>query len=494
MGIPLAALAVQPPPNPIDSAAKAVALKGLLQNQQYQAQAQPIELQQRQQALEQQQQENQQRALAIKDDQTMRDLSTKYVQKDADGKMNGYDFNGFLNDARSQGVSPAKLNQMGAQQAQYAESLVHLSDQQKTNEQNKNKALYETVEGIRKLPEAQRGAALAASLPSLQKQGVDVAPLTQASKFDDASLDQFEATLGMHRQMLDDDEKRAKIEKDAAEAAKEKMEVEQGGTTEQRELNDFLKKNPNKTASDYVVWKAQHSPTVLLQGTGGGAGDPMVDMVGLGRIDLPTVLQRMQPAAKSGFISQLAAKYPQFSQAQYGVEKKVQEEFTSGDAAKNLTAFNTAISHAQQAQEAATALQNGDIKVLNRVGNALGVELGSDKVTNFNTIKSALTGEISKVFKGGQATDAEIKEVQGPFDAANSPAQLKNALNTAIHLMNSKRDALKQQYETGIQGKPNFGQAASPKQPAGATHTGIGSVDKKKHWLDASGKDLGPAE
>lgn len=30
--------------------------------------------------------------------------------------------------------------------------------------------------------------------------------------------------------------------------------------------------------------------------------------------------------------------------------------------------------------------------------------------------------------------------------------------------------------------------------PAGATHTGVGSVDKKKHWLDANGKDLGLAE
>lgn len=32
------------------------------------------------------------------------------------------------------------------------------------------------------------------------------------------------------------------------------------------------------------------------------------------------------------------------------------------------------------------------------------------------------------------------------------------------------------------------------KQPQGATHTGIGSQDKKKHWLDAQGNDLGLAE
>jgi hypothetical protein len=263
MGIPLAALAIQPPPNPIDSIQKGVALKSLLQNQQFQAQAQPLELQQRQQALVQQQQENQQRALAIKDDQTMRDLSTKYVQKDSEGKVNGYDFNGFLNDARSQGVSPARLNQMGAQQAQYSETLMKMSDQQRTQEQNKNKALYETVEGIRKLPEAQRGAALAASLPSLQKQGVDISSLSQASKFDDASLDAFEATLGMHTQMLSDAEKSAQTEKAAADAAKARMEVQQGGNAEQQKISDFVKKT-GKSPSEYPAWEAAQKAAATL--------------------------------------------------------------------------------------------------------------------------------------------------------------------------------------------------------------------------------------
>ncbi len=73
---------------------------------------------------------------------------------------------------------------------------------------------------------------------------------------------------------------------------------------------------------------------------------------------------------------------------------------------------------------------------------------------------------MSKVFKGGQATDAEIREVQQPFDSANSPAQLKGAIQNAIRLMNSKRDALKQQYEAGRQGQPNFG-GSQPSQAGG---------------------------
>jgi hypothetical protein len=50
------------------------------------------------------------------------------------------------------------------------------------------------------------------------------------------------------------------------------------------------------------------------------------------------------------------------------------------------------------------------------------------------------------------------------------------------------------QIDTG--GAQGGGQSRSgaPSKPPNATHTGVGSVDKKKHWLDAQGHDLGLAE
>jgi len=247
------------------------------------------------------------------------------------------------------------------------------------------------------------------------------------------------------------------------EATKMKAEMPGGALEDpgKAEMQDWLKKNPTKGPSDFLVWKAKNSPTFLQQALPAGANDPMVDMVGQNRIDYATAVQRMTPAAKAQFTKDLSAKYPNFNQSEFGVEKGVAKEFTTGSAAKNLTAFNTAIEHAKQLDDAAKALSIGDVRSLNKIGNALGYEFGSDRTTNFNVIKSALSGEISKVFKGGQATDAEIKEVQGPFDAANSPAQLRGAIRNAVKLMNSKRDALKQQYEQGKQGKPNFGESST---------------------------------
>lgn len=279
----------------------------------------------------------------------------------------------------------------------------------------------------------------------------------------------------------------AKSQEAQTAAQKEKFEETQGGTNpEAREMNDFLQKNPGKGPSDFLVWKAQHSPTMIMQGGFGNAGDPMVDMVGQGRVDLQTALQRVPPAAKDRFMAQLAGKYPDYNQAGFGVQKKVQEEFTSGDAARSLTAFNTAIEHAKQLDAATDALDNGNVRALNAIGNQLGYQFGSDKTTNFNVIKNALSGEISKVFKGGGATDAEIEQVQKPFSTANSPAQLKGAIAAAETLMASKRDALQQQYESGRQGKPNFGTEQQAQHKAGGAaqglpegKTGTGSDGKK---------------
>ena len=169
-----------------------------------------------------------------------------------------------------------------------------------------------------------------------------------------------------------------------------------------------------------------------------------------------------------------------------GYRRKLQEEFTSGDAARSLTAFNTAIEHAKQLDAATDALDNGNVRALNAIGNQLGYQFGSDKTTNFNVIKNALSGEISKVFKGGGATDAEIEQVQKPFSTANSPAQLKGAIAAAETLMASKRDALQQQYESGRQGKPNFGTEQQAQHKAGGAaqglpegKTGTGSDGKK---------------
>ena len=235
------------------------------------------------------------------------------------------------------------------------------------------------------------------------------------------------------------EEAEVKRAKDLAAAKPEKPDS--ASQEDQRYENIVSNEKQNKPVSpEDKAWSQAYEKRKTLapyasvaaasQGTPTKVDDPLVQAVANGSMKIGDVLTARVPiGARKQFLASVMQANPQFNSADYDIEKGVQRDFTSGKSAQNLTAFNTAIDHAKIADTAVDALRNGDIHSLNRLGNALGVELGQDPVTNFNVVKNALAGEISKVFKGGQATDAEITHVMGPFDTANSPEQLKGAIH-----------------------------------------------------------------
>src|SRR5439155_4887468 len=103
----------------------------------------------------------------------------------------------------------------------------------------------------------------------------------------------------------------------------------------------------------------------------GAPGDPMIDMVGQGRVDLATALQRVAPGAKASFMKELNNKYPNYSQATYGVGKAEDVAFTSGSQGQQLTAIDTARQHMATFKQTAAALANGDFLGANKVANYL---------------------------------------------------------------------------------------------------------------------------
>lgn len=407
------------------------------------------------------------------------------------------------------------------------------------NQATKNDLIAGHLEAVKTAPVEQKQQAYSAAIQDLTQKGfIKPGQLPDQYPGDD-QLAQAEKTFMGQKTIVDQEQKKrqANIEQQKADQEAWKPEAGTGrlvnvntgqvmspdgqmtsqmADNKYRSIQQAMQLKQPISPDDAAFAKAYEKQKTLVPvanfnlqngGAAGAPGKPSAIAQGLadGSIKWNDVVSARTPLSiKQQLLSETKAIKPDFNSGDFSIEQSVKKEFTSGDAAKNLTAFNTAIEHAQQLQKAAEAMDNGNVVGLNKIGNALGYQFGSDKTTNFNVIKNALTGEISKVFKGGGATDAEIEAVQGPFSAANSPAQLKGAINNAVALMNSKRDALKQQYEEGSKGKPNFGgggaqgggqsSQGAPNPPAGATHVGVGSVDKKKHYLDASGKDLGLAE
>jgi len=142
---------------------------------------------------------------------------------------------------------------------------------------------------------------------------------------------------------------------------------------------------------------------------------------------------------------------------QYGAATAEEKAFTSGSQGQQLTAINTARNHMQTFKDTADALHNDNLLLANRLGNTLGMQFGSDKATNFNIARSAFAGEVGKAFAGANVGVSDRQELIDKISAASSPAQLKGYADTADKLLEGKQKSLKDSYQQGMQGKPNFG-------------------------------------
>jgi hypothetical protein len=143
------------------------------------------------------------------------------------------------------------------------------------------------------------------------------------------------------------------------------------------------------------------------------------------------------------------------SSADVKVPASVLKDFTSGKSAQTLNSFNTATEHLKLLDQLGDALNNGNVPIINALGNRFATATGGAAPTSFNMAKQAVAGEVAKTFKG-QATEGEIASINSVINAAQSPTQLKGAIGTALSLMESKRQALMEQYNQGIKKSPAF--------------------------------------
>jgi hypothetical protein len=169
---------------------------------------------------------------------------------------------------------------------------------------------------------------------------------------------------------------------------------------------------------------------------------------------------RAADAARTG------ARSPQ--SLSYQIDKAVTKYFTAGPAGTTINYFNTAMDHLNLLKETASALQNGDVQLLNKWGNAYANATGDPAPNNFNTVRSAVAGELSKTFKGTGATDQEVALIESTINNSQSPRQLSGAIDYYLRLMGGKMDALKAQYAAGKQGQPNFPSGNNGQPPPGS--------------------------
>ena len=144
-------------------------------------------------------------------------------------------------------------------------------------------------------------------------------------------------------------------------------------------------------------------------------------------------------------MARVAQINPNYDATTYGAKVKASKDFTSGTQGNAMRSFAVAGDHLDQLGSLVDALNNGDMQLVNKIGNAFSSQTGSPAPTNFDAAKDVVSKEVIKAIVGGGGGVAERQELANLMDRAKSPAQLKGVISQYRSLMAAQHDALLQQ-------------------------------------------------
>ena len=162
------------------------------------------------------------------------------------------------------------------------------------------------------------------------------------------------------------------------------------------------------------------------------------------------------PASRSAMYGPLMAEVnrvnPEYDETKYPTIQQARKNFTTGKQGDTVRSMNVAIDHLDTLDEAAKALNNGDLPLFNKITNDYSRNTGSPAVTNFDGIKSIVGSEVAKAVSGaGGSALGDREEIRREIDNANSPQQLAGVIKKYQQLMGGQLNGLRTQYEdTGL--------------------------------------------
>lgn len=168
---------------------------------------------------------------------------------------------------------------------------------------------------------------------------------------------------------------------------------------------------------------------------------------------------------------------PTYDAGDYAAKNQALKGFSTGKEGTALRSFNVANDHLDTLTQMATALDNGNAPLINKLTNAWAQQTGGAAPTNFDAVKEIVGKEVVKAIVAGGGGVGERQEMSDLLDKANSPAQLNGAINHFKDLMEAQKAGLKDQYQRTT-GRTDFDTAFAPsKKPAPNTLAGGKAAD-----------------
>jgi hypothetical protein len=142
---------------------------------------------------------------------------------------------------------------------------------------------------------------------------------------------------------------------------------------------------------------------------------------------------------------------PTFDATTWGTRFATRRDFAVGPEGRAVASANMALGHAAVLADTLADLNNSRFTPYNSFTNWLVEKTGDPRPTTAEGAVSALASEARKVFAGsGGGNLTELQEWQHNFPINGSPAQQKAALRLFVNLLDSRLEALSEQYNRGM--------------------------------------------
>lgn len=218
---------------------------------------------------------------------------------------------------------------------------------------------------------------------------------------------------------------------------------------------------------------AQRATQLQVAGMGpNGTISPALEaeaqMVASGRAAPPTGMAATRPAA-AALMARVSQINPDYDATTYGAKVKAAKDFTSGPQGNQMRAFQVASDHLDQLETLATALNNGNYPLVNRIANAYGVQTGQAPAAVFNAVRQLVGPEVVNAVTAGGGSANEREEASKTFDPSSSPDQFLGTIGATRNLMKAKYNAmLAQRRQAGLPDStlPAYGGAHAAPAPA----------------------------
>lgn len=189
------------------------------------------------------------------------------------------------------------------------------------------------------------------------------------------------------------------------------------------------------------------------------------------------------PSGNSARASQLMqlvqAADPTYDAQQYKTKQGIETAFTAGLPSRTLRSINVADDHLKVLNSTIDALQNGNVKLLNQLGNTIATQMGAPAPTDFEAVKGIVADELAKAVIGGAGALGDRKSISDTINAAMDPTALRSVIKRYQELMEGQRTGLADQYKSGGGNNANVLSLLNKNKPAAAGAGGFKYLGKE---------------